>query len=164
MEVTKMAKLKKFEKPQMSAEDILALGKEYDEINAQLKVLNDRKKFLSDLIKEGAEKYGVKDDKGSYYFESDEFILGKVAKKTVLLNQEKAKETLEAMGLGDTIDKVTTYVVNEDRLSQAVADKKITIKEVESFTDIKVDYSVSVKSKAKMPEVEKSTLMAARKK
>ena len=159
-----MAKLKKFEKPQMSAEDILALGKEYDEIIAQLKVLNDRKKVLSDLIKEGAEKFGVKDDKGSFYFESDEFVLGKVAKKTMRLNQEKARETLEAMGLGDTIDEVTTYVVNEDRLSQAVADKRITIKEVESFTDIKVDYSVSIKAKAEMPEVEQSTLLVARKK
>ena len=164
MEVVKMAKLKKFEKPSMTVEDILSLGREYDEINSQLKVLNDRKKVLSDLIKEGAEKFGVKDDKGSYYLESDEFVLGKVAKKTMRLNQDKARETLESMGLGDTIDEVTTYVVNEDRLNQAVADKRITLDEVKSFTDIKTDYSVSVKVKAEVPEIEQSTLMAARKK
>ena len=159
-----MAKLKKFTKPEMTAKEILSLGKEYSEISAQIKVLTDRKKELSDLIKKGAEKFGVIDDKGSYYLEDDNFILGKVAKKSFKLNQDKAVETLKSMDLGDVIDKVTTYIVNEDRLTQAVADKRISLDTVKSFTDTKVDYSVSVKEKEDMPEVEQSTLMAARKK
>ena len=159
-----MAKLKKFTKPEMTAKEILSLGKEYSEISAQIKVLTDRKKELSDLIKKGAEKFGVIDDKGSYYLEDDNFILGKVAKKSFKLNQDKAVETLKSMDLGDVIDKVTTYIVNEDRLTQAVADKRISLDTVKSFTDTKVDYSVSVKEKEEMPEVEQSTLMAARKK
>ena len=148
----------------MTAKEILSLGKEYSEISAQIKVLTDRKKELSDLIKKGAEKFGVIDDKGSYYLEDDNFILGKVAKKSFKLNQDKAVETLKSMDLGDVIDKVTTYIVNEDRLTQAVADKRISLDTVKSFTDTKVDYSVSVKEKEEMPEVEQSTLMAARKK
>ena len=159
-----MAKLKKFTKPEVTAKEILSLGKEYSEISAQIKVLTDRKKELSDLIKKGAEKFGVIDDKGSYYLEDDNFILGKVAKKSFKLNQDKAVETLKSMDLGDVIDKVTTYVVNEDRLTQAVADKRISLDTVKSFTDTKVEYSVSVKEKEEMPEVEQSTLMAARKK
>ena len=159
-----MAKLKKFTKPEVTAKEILSLGKEYSEISAQIKILTDRKKELSDLIKKGAEKFGVIDDKGSYYLEDDNFILGKVAKKSFKLNQDKAVETLKSMDLGDVIDKVTTYIVNEDRLTQAVADKRITLDEVKSFTDIKTDYSVSVKVKAEVPEIEQSTLMAARKK
>ena len=159
-----MAKLKKFTKPEVTAKEILSLGKEYSEISAQIKILTDRKKELSDLIKKGAEKFGVIDDKGSYYLEDDNFILGKVAKKSFKLNQDKAVETLKSMDLGDVIDKVTTYVVNEDRLTQAVADKRISLDTVKSFTDTKVEYSVSVKEKEEMPEVEQSTLMAARKK
>lgn len=159
-----MAKLKKFVKPQLTEDEIFALGKEYDEINAQLKVLNDRKKVLSDLIKEGAENYGVKDDKGSFYLESDNFVLGKVCRKSMKLNQDKAIEVLKSMNLGEVIDEVVVRTVNEDKLSQAVSDKKITLKEVESFTDIKIDYSVSVKAKAEVPEIEQSNLIAARKK
>ena len=160
-----MAKLKKFVKPQITKEEVLLLGKEYDDINAQLKVLNDRKKELSTLIKEGAEKYGVKDDKGSHYLESDDLVLGKVCKKSFKINQDKAVDILNSKGLGDTLDTITTTVVNEDRLSQAVSSGRITLKEVEEFTDTKIDYSVSVKAKANMPEIEQSNLdMVARKK
>lgn len=161
-----MAKLKKFEKPRMSVSDISKLGEEYAEINAQIKVLNDRKKVLADLIKNGAEEYGVKDDKGSFYIddENSNYVLGKVAKKTIRLNHEKAVATLESMGLGDTIDTITKREVNEDRLSQAVADGRISLDEVKEFTDIKIDYSVSVKEKAELVEVEETYLSAARKK
>ena len=164
MEVIKMAKLKKFEKSILSVEDYIKLGKDYDELSAQIKELTARKNELSAKIKEGAEKFGVKDDKGSFYLESDEFILGKVCRKSMKLNQSKAKDTLESLGVGDVIDEVTTYTVNEDRLNQAVQDGRVSIDTVRSFTDVKVDYSVSVKVKESMPEVEQSSLMAAKRK
>ena len=157
-----MAKLKKFEKSILSVEDYIKLGKDYDELSAQIKELTARKNELSAKIKEGAEKFGVKDDKGSFYLESDEFILGKVCRKSMKLNQSKAKDTLESLGVGDVIDEVTTYTVNEDRLNQAVQDGRVSIDTVRSFTDVKVDYSVSVKVKEYMPEVEQSSLMAAK--
>ena len=159
-----MAKLKKFEKPILSVEDYIKLGKDYDELSAQIKEHTARKNELSAKIKEGAEKFGVKDDKGSFYLESDEFILGKVCRKSMKLNQSKAKDTLESLGVGDVIDEVTTYTVNEDRLNQAVQDGRVSIDTVRSFTDVKVDYSVSVKVKESMPEVEQSSLMAAKRK
>ena len=68
------------------------------------------------------------------------------------------------MGLGDVVDTVTVETVNEDKLQKAVQDKRISLDEVEKFTNVKVTYSVLVKEKEAMPEVEVSTAKVARKK
>lgn len=159
-----LKKVSKKVKPMFSAEDISRMGREYAELSEQIKQLSDRKKTLSDKIKEGAEQFGVKDDKGSYYLENDTLIMGKVAKKSFTLDQDKAVKTLESMGLGDVVDVITTKVVNEDRLNQAVVDKRLTLDTVKGFTDEKVSYSVLVKEKEAIPEVEVSTAKVARKK
>lgn len=151
-------------KPLMTEADIARMGAEYADISAQIKVLDDRKKVLSDKIKEGAEQLGTKDDKGSFYIESETHIMGKVAKKSFSIDQDKAVKVLEAMGVGDVIDEVTVRTVNEDRLQKAVNDKRVSFDTVKDFTNTKVQYSVLVKEKEAMPEVEQSTLKAARKK
>lgn len=151
-------------KPLFSVEEIGKLGKEYAEVSAQIKELEERKKSLADKIKDGAEKLGVKDDKGSFYLESATHIMGKVAKKSYRIDQDSAVATLESMGLGDVVDVVTVKTVNEDKLQKAVADKRISLGEVKKFTSETVSYSVSVKEKEAMPEVEQTTLKAARKK
>lgn len=165
-----MGKLKTVKKngkvaPMFTQEDIGKMGREYADISAQIKELEAKKKDLAEKIKQGAESFGVKDDKGSFYLESDNFIMGKVAKKSFKIDQDKAVQTLESMGLGDVVDVVTVKTVNEDKLQSAVQDKRITLEEVENFTSVSVSYSVSVKEKEEMPEVEVSTVqMAARKK
>lgn len=151
-------------KPLFSAKEIGKMGKEYAELTAQIKVLEERKKELADKIKSGAEQLGVKDDKGSYYLESETHILGKVAKKSFKIDQDTAVATLESMGLGDVVDEVVVKTVNEDRLQKAVQEKRITLDTVQDFTKESVSYSVSVKEKEAMPEVEQSTLKVARKK
>ena len=82
-----MATLKRAKKsatvtPLFSAEEIGKMGKEYADISAQIKQLEERKKSLAEKIKEGAEQFGVKDDKGSFYLENDTILMGKVAKKS----------------------------------------------------------------------------------
>ena len=98
-----MATLKRAKKsatvtPLFSAEEIGKMGKEYADISAQIKQLEERKKSLAEKIKEGAEQFGVKDDKGSYYLESDTQVLGKISKKSFKIDQDKAVKTLESMG------------------------------------------------------------------
>lgn len=151
-------------KPMFSAKDICKMGEEYAELSAQIKVLDERKKELAEKIKNGAEQFGVKDDKGSYYLESDSYIMGKIAKKSVKIDQEKAVEILESMGLGDVVDEVVVRTVNEKKLEKALADKRITVKVMEQFTNVSTSYSVSVKEKEEAPEVEVSTLKVAKKK
>ena len=151
-------------KPLFSAEDIGRMGKEYADISAQIKKLEEQKKALAEKIKSGAEQFGVKDDKGSFYLENDFYVMGKVAKKSFKIDQEKAVSTLESIGLGDVIDEVVVRTVNEDRLQKAVADNRITLDDVREFTNESISYSVSVKEKEAMPEVEVTTAKVARKK
>ena len=162
-----MATLKKAKTkvvPMLSVDDIGKLGKEYADISAQIKVLEEKKKQLADKIKDGAEKYGVKDDKGSYYLENDSHILGKVARKSFKIDQDKAVSMLQAMGIGDVVDVVTTNVVNEERLQRAVQDGRISLDTVEEFTKSSVSYSVLVKEKEVLSEVDQTTLKVAKKK
>ena len=156
--------LKVVKKPMFSSEDIGELGRQYAEISAQIKQLEERKKELAEKIKNGAEQFGVKDDKGSYFLESDFFIMGKVARKSFKIDQENAVSTLVSMGLGDVVDEVIVKTVNEDRLQQAVQDNRLSLDVVRGFTKESVSYSVSVKEKEDVPEVEQTTLKVAKKK
>ena len=150
--------------PMFSKKDLALMASKYNEISLQIKVLEEEKKALSDKIKEGAEKLGVKDDCGSYYLDSDNYIMGKVASKSIKIDQTKAVEVLKKKGLSSCVDTITIETVNEEKLEQAVSKKEITLEEVEEFTDIKVSYKVSVKKKEEMPEVEQSRLAVAKKK
>ena len=150
--------------PILSEDDIAKLGREYAEISAQIKVLESKKKELAEKIKEGAEQFDVKDDKGSYYLENENHILGKVARKSFKIDQDKAVNMLQAMGIGDVIDVVTTNVVNEERLERAVQEGRLTFDTVEEFTKTSVSYSVLVKEKEVLSEVDQTTLKVAKKK
>ena len=159
-----MAVLKKKKAiPLFSEQDVCAMAHEYADLSKQIKELTARKNELSEKIKAGAENFGVKDDKGSYYFEDDKVTFGKVIKKSFSINQDKAVKTLNSMGLGDVVDVETTYTVNEDRLNEAVNSGKISLNDVESFTDVRVSYSVSVKEKDAIPEIQQSQFAAKRK-
>lgn len=149
--------------PMFTKDNVKSLGRQYADISSQIKALEEQKKALAEKIKQGAEQFGVKDDKGSFYLESEDLMMGKVAKKSFKIDQDKAVKTLESMGIGDVVDEVTVRTVNEDRLQQAVSDGRLSLDTVESFTNVSVSYSVLVKEKEAMPEVEQTTLKSAAK-
>ena len=148
-----------------TVEELGKAAQEYAEISAQMKIMDERKKALAKIIKDGAVKFGTKDDKGSSYLEVNSYVVGNVSKVSMSLDHEKGADYLEKKGLGDLVDVVTVKTINEDRLEKAVGDNRLTLQEVDSFTNRKVTYSVSVKSMEDMPVVEQSELaMAASKK
>ena len=149
--------------PMFTEDNVKSLGRQYADISSQIKALEEQKKALAEKIKQGAEQFGVKDDKGSFYLESEDLMMGKVAKKSFKIDQDKAVKTLESMGIGDVVDEVTVRTVNEDRLQQAVSDGRLSLDTVESFTNVSVSYSVLVKEKEAMPAVEQTTLKSAAK-
>ena len=104
----------------------------------------------------------VVDDKGSSYIDGDSYVIGRVAKRTVKINQEEGVAMLRNKGLLNCITEKTTYTVNEEEVEKAVAEEILTEEDVRSFTTINTSYSVSVKAKEDMPEVEVSAV--ARKK
>ena len=163
--VNKMG-LKKVSKiaPIFNKTDYAKLAEEYNDVSEQLKNLKERKEHLATLLKDGAEKFGVKDDKGSFYCDTDDFIFGRVAKKSIKLNEERTTKYLKAHGFSHYIEEVVTYVINKAKVEEAVKCGDIPQKDFESLCDVDTSYSVSVKKKEEMAEIEQTTFKAARKK
>ena len=150
--------------PMYTEADAQLMGEQYLEISEQIKALEERKKELAERIKDCATKYGVKDDKGSYFCETDTCVYGRVAKKSVKIDQAKAQEVLKKLGREDLIDEVISHVVNEDRLEDAIQNGDISIGVVEAFTNITTSYSVSVKKAEVAEEVVQTTFKKASRK
>ena len=142
--------------------DAEELAKEYNDLSIKIKELEKRKKELSEKLKKCASQLGVTDDKGSSYIDGEYFVVGQVAKHSVKINQEEGVSFLRKKGLLNCIDEKTVYTVNETEVEKAVSNGELTEEEVRKFTSVSTSYSVSVKAKSEMPEVEVSAV--ARKK
>lgn len=151
-------------KTTMTKADLFRMAQEYDAISLQIKALDSQKKSLADKIKELAQKFGTKDDKGSHYCGNDEFMCGNVAKHSISLNTDRAVALLQKKGLNEYIEEKIVKVVDEKKLEKAIINGQITQEEFDSIMDDKVSYSVSVKKIEDMPEVEVTQLKAAKKK
>ena len=125
---------------------------EYDRLREEKKTIDTRMKKLSEDIKKYAEENGVKNDKGSFYLENDLLTFGKMAKKSVSLIQDKAIEFFKGRKLFDAIKLVET--VDEDAVEKYINEGKISFEELESITNTKVSYSVDIKKKEIMQEIE----------
>lgn len=132
------------------------LAREYLDVSSKIKELESLKKHLAEQLKQGAENVGVKDDRGSFYVETESALVGKVAKKSIKLNQEKAIKLLREKDLENLIDEVTVYEVNESKLESAIQNGDVSRSELESITDTKVTYAVVVKEVEEAKEIEQS--------
>ena len=121
---------------------------EYNELRDRAKVIKERMDFLAKGIKTYLSENLTPDSKGSYYSENDKFIYGNQAKKSVKLNEERARVFFTNKGL---LEKVadTKIVINEDKVSKLLETNEITQEELESLVDIKVTYSIDIKQKVK---------------
>ena len=129
-----------------------AMLSEYDSLREQKKKIEDRMKYLADQIKANAEKVGVKDDKGSFYAENEQFIYGKQCKKSVSFNQEKALSYFRDHGYDDCI--TTVEVINEEAVESRINTGDISFEDLEDITTTKVSYAIDLKRKEEMSEVE----------
>ena len=136
-----------------------AMLSEYDSLREQKKKIEDRMKYLADQIKANAEKVGVKDDKGSFYAEDEQFIYGKQCKKSVSFNQEKALSYFRGHGYDDCI--TTVEVINEEAVESRINTGDISFEDLEDITTTKVSYAIDLKRKEEMPEVEQTEVPIA---
>ena len=136
-----------------------AMLSEYDSLREQKKKIEDRMKYLADQIKANAEKVGVKDDKGSFYAEDEQFIYGKQCKKSVFFNQEKALSYFRDHGYDDCI--TTVEVINEEAVESRINTGDISFEDLEDITTTKVSYAIDLKRKEEMPEVEQTEVPIA---
>ena len=132
---------------------------EYTDLSKQEKAIKKRKDELAKYIKEHAQQNGVKDSNGSSYMSNDRFVFGSQARKSIKLNQERAKEFLLAQGLYEQVVEVKESI-NENKVEQLLSQGLITTTDLESIVDIKVTYAIDVKEKEmeqtseEMPEVQ----------
>lgn len=144
----------------------LPIGKlleEYNSLREQKKTIEDRMKSLADQIKANAEKVGVKDDKGSFYAENEQYVYGKQCKKSVSFNQEKALAYFKDHGYTDCIG--TVEVINEEAVEGRINTGDISFEDLEEITTTKVSYAIDIRKKEEMPVVEQTEVsMAASKK
>ena len=136
-----------------------AMLSEYDSLREQKKKIEDRMKYLADQIKANAEKVGVKDDKGSFYAEDEQFIYGKQCKKSVSFNQEKALSYFRDHGYDDCI--TTVEVINEEAVESRINTGDISFEDLENITTTKVSYAIDLKRKEEMSEVEQTEVPIA---
>lgn len=140
----------------------LPVGKlleEYYSLREQKKTIEDRMKTLADQIKASAERVGVKDDKGSYYAEDENFVYGKMCKKSVSFDKDKAIEYFKNHGYDECIE--TVEVINEDAVESRINTGDISFEDLEEITNTKVSYAIDIKKKEEMPVVEQTEVSLA---
>lgn len=124
---------------------------EYNLLRAKSKTIKSRMDSLAKDIKEHLTQNVTPDTKGSYYAEDDNFVYGNMAKKTIKLNEDRAKVFLQERNLLEQASEVKV-VIKEDKLEKLITDGTITMEEFESLVDTKVTYSIDIKEKKKEEE------------
>lgn len=119
---------------------------EYNVLRDRAKTIKSRMDALAKDIKMYLTNSVSPDSKGSYYAEDEQFIYGSMAKKSVKLNEDKAKVFLQERNLLEQVSEVK-IVINEDKLSKLVEDGTISQEELEELVDIKTTYSIDIKEK-----------------
>ena len=133
---------------------------EYVALREQEKTIKKRKEYLAKLVKDYADKNGVKDDKGSMYSESDSLIFGKTAVKKVSFKTEEAINYFKNSDNAKVQCCVLVKeVIDEEAVSLCIETGDLTLEDIEPLTETKTTYSVLVKEKEVVDsEVEEYTL------
>lgn len=127
--------------------------KEYDILRLQAKTIKSRMDSLSKEIKKYLTENVPVNAKGSYYSEDDDYVYGNVARKSIKINEDKAKQFFQERNLLEEVTDVKV-VVNEDKVAKLLQDEVITQEDLESIVDVKVTYSIDVKAKEHEKEEE----------
>lgn len=145
---------------ELNREAIKGLTQEYFDLRKMKAETEKRMKEVATILKEYATTNGVHDSNGSAYCETDNYIFGSQAKKSVKLNEAKAKDYLLALGLYEKVVETKEYI-NEDKLEQLISTGDLAPEDIESMVDVKVTYAIDIKEIQKeeeeeMPEVQVS--------
>lgn len=142
--------------------DISEKVKQYASLRSQAGLIVDQMKILAEEIKDYAEKYGTKDDKGSFYSQTNEYLFGKQAKKSVSFDKEKAIAFLKRHKFSQairTIEEIDNKVVES-----LVEQQKISFADLESITTTKTYYAINVTKLEELKDVEQHNVPLAAKK
>ena len=140
----------------LSKNELYNLAVEYNQLSKMQKDLDKRKKVIADTLKDNADKVATADDKGSYYVDEFPLIFGKMAKHSVKLNEEKAREFFTQKGILESILSTKEFV-DEAKIEKILGEEIISVEDLAEFMDDKVSYSVFVAEKAEKEEETEAT-------
>ena len=135
-----MAKLPAQKSPKIPVADYI---REYVRLREEKKRIEARMTQISEALKAHAEEKGQKDDKGSFYFERDGYMIGKQARKTVTFDVEKATKFFRKRGFPECI--TTVEQIDYDAVEELLSTGEITVEDLEKITNTKVSYSIDIK-------------------
>jgi hypothetical protein len=128
--------------------NIIALVEERDGIQDSIKKLDARLKEINGRIDKYMADNGVKNSKGSLllkvFANGRDRVVAKEVRKSVKINPERAEELFRKKKIWKEVTD-TVEVINEGYVEQAVHNKKISLKELESITDIKESFAIVVR-------------------
>lgn len=136
------------------------LAAEYSELKTRASQIDKRKKEIADILKNYAQKFGAKDDCGSYYVDVKGYTFGSQCRKSIRFN-DSAVGFLRSKGLDQCIE-MTPHII-EDEVTSAYNNGDISIKELEEITEQSVSYAITVTAHEEMPEVQQTQVAASRK-
>ena len=144
-----MARVAAAKKRVQPVDDLTIEVAEYAHIKEQVDTLSKRQKELRDRLLEVVENLGETDDQGHLWMDLPQEISGvrmlqRQRRVTQSINQERAQELLEELGL---LDRCTTMVriVDEDALMAAKWDGEISEEQIDSMIDTKVVWALHLK-------------------
>lgn len=111
-------------------DDFTSQVREYIKIKNSMEIFEARQKELRTKLFAVLDEEGLEDDKGNIQFDLENAIDGivrleKQRRATRKLNELRADEIIEELGLGDTVYEMKR-VINEDALMAAYYEDKIT--------------------------------------
>lgn len=123
---------------------IYNLTSQLSTIKQEKKLLEAREKELANKLKEFTKKYGVEDSKGAFNYNLGDFILTNTARVTSKLNQDKATEVFNKLGILKEVSEVKA-IVSEDLVEQAILNKRVPKEILEDIMDTKTNYALTLK-------------------
>lgn len=139
-----------------------SLVEQYDKLRAEEKTVKTRLTELSNQIKDYAQRNGEKDDKGSFYCENPFYSFGAQAATSVKLDTDPAIEYLENNGFSSCVKTKVVKELDEAKIDELLESGELSEEEFKQFIKVSTRYSVVVKKKEEVAEVEVTEIAASK--
>lgn len=134
------------------------LANEYYQLRKQKNTIESRMSELSKRLKEYAQSSGVKDIRGSYYLNREEYRIGDTLRRTTKVNDEKAVALLKKKKLKGYIE--IRESVSKETIEQLLENSLLSEKEVVSILDVTESRSIDLRKQDEIQDVEEYSFKA----
>lgn len=133
--------------------NIIEVVNQYEEVKKQEKLIAEKKKELSTVLKNYAIENGQQDSKGSSYAKVDGNIVGNVVSKKITFNPEKAIAYMTEHK-PELVSEVmeTVQIVSEAKIETLVSKGELSVDDVAEMVDTKLTPRLNVSKEVEETE------------